>query len=386
MKQALTIFGFILLLSSCTLNIYTGSGNENDDVYYTPGRNEEVFAKDPLPSDEPAQEAPSDDYWSEEYSNDIYAEGDVYIDNYYESTSGFLWNTPVTRFGVYYPFHTGFSLYYSNFGMYYDPWWGWHASFGWYSRPLRPWMCTPYDPWWGYGWGNSWYCDPFYYPFGSAWYMNPYNNWGWGYYNNPWAYGYGDTWSNGNSSGFYYGHRDPISSESAIASGYGESGVYSVGRHYEQIKPLATTRPSDTPLIDREPLVNEKNPSMRLPERPAYESLPIREEDHPVNRPIEGRPVFERQPDTQPELSRPDRHPDGQTPEIKPNRGNDRPIRRDEPAARPERQRDGGGSWSTPGGNRPSTGGGGQPAGGGGNAPSNRSGGSGGNRGGGGRR
>lgn len=389
MKQVLSLSGFILLLSSCTINNYMGSGPENDDVYYTPGRNDGVFVEEPVFADEPVPASPEDDYWSEDYNNDIYAEGDVYIDNYYESNSGYLWNTPVTRFGVYYPFHTGFSLFYNNFGLNYDPWWGWHAGFGWYSRPMRPWMCTPYDPWWGYGWGNSWYCDPFYYPFGNAWYMNPYNNWGWGYYNNPWMFGAGDTWANGNNSGFHFGHRDPISTESSIGSGYTGTGVYSVGRHYDQTKPLATTRPSDKPLIEREPLVKDKEPSMRLPERPVYESRPVRDNDRPLNRPIEERPVFDRQPDRQPDLGRPDRKPDVGRPEVKPNRDNDRPVRRDEPAARPDRQRDGGGQWGNPGGDRPSIGGGGrQPAGGGGggSAPSNRGGGGGSNRGGGGRR
>jgi hypothetical protein len=365
MKKLFTLLAPALLLSSCTINYYTGTSPESDDVYYNP-------SSDPVYVDEPepvAEEVPAqDDYWSEDMNGDINADGDVYIDNYYNG--GSVWDYPNSRFGTNYPFYSSFNLYYNNFGFYYNPAFGWSAGLGWGYRPLRPWACMPYDPWynwgWGYGYGwNSWYCDSWYYPWGNYWGYGGWNGWG-----SPYGYGYGfgDNYGGG-GNGFVYGHRDPISSGSSVNSGYTGGGVYSVGRHYNEQKPLATAKP-DKPIIERPSLI-DRNPDNSPLYRPEFNGGGANErpfggqrEINPADKPARDdnrSPVFK--PENNP-AQQPERKPDVKAPVNKPV---DRPAR-DRDDSRPARDNGGGrdgGGFNAPR-NTPSPGGGGGNRGGGG--------------------
>jgi hypothetical protein len=260
------------ILASCVSPRYSyNDGFEEDDIYFSDSDPEEynyssyVNEEDNKATEEDEYDY-QDDYYSDDYKSEEYDDGgDTYVtNNYYgnnwspnyrpfNSRPGYGWNMGYNSYGGW---SFGFNY---NYGF---------SSFGYSS------FSNPY-----YGWNNQWYYDPWYSPwgycgnsFGYGWGYNPYNpyyGYGYGYGYGGYGYGYGgfygDTYYAGNSSGFHYGHRTPISTGSNLSSTYtagtilddardrGNNESTNIAQQQKPVETLASERPDSKPVTTRPP-------------------------------------------------------------------------------------------------------------------------------------
>jgi len=231
-----TINIILAVIFISTLNVQ--SQVYDDDIYYSPGDEENTYSN----SDNPGDDGQA--YYVEDYSEPtatdtiISEDGNTYIDNYY--VEGDYYDDTYDYYDYEYSsrirrFHHGTTAYgyyhdyYTNCYWYdYDPiYWGVSIYLGyrwWYPRYVsyRPSLYVGYGGY--YGWGGYYgvsyynsYCGYGYPYYGYSSYWNGYNN---GYYDGYWGGSYDNYYYNSYDSNSprstYYGHRNSFASNSGL--------------------------------------------------------------------------------------------------------------------------------------------------------------------------
>jgi hypothetical protein len=232
-----TIKSFIVLISSIALST---SMNAQDDVYYNPRGNTNVYTPPSQPVyqndfEQPASSGSNSNASDYDYRRDGYesnendytmanrnnsestsrnsfdSDDDFFFDDFGYSSRLRRYYMPVTGVSFWDPFYDPF--YWNTWNRptvvintgWVNPWWSdWRTDICF----RQPWRCnatTWYDPWYRGGWGNAWGgfgCNTFStWGFGGGWGGGWNNGWGGGW-NNGWGGGWNNGWGGGWNNGW----------------------------------------------------------------------------------------------------------------------------------------------------------------------------------------
>jgi hypothetical protein len=243
-----TIKSFIVLISSIALST---SMNAQDDVYYNPRGNTNVYTPPSQPVyqndfEQPASSGSNSNASDYDYRRDGYesnendytmanrnnsestsrnsfdSDDDFFFDDFGYSSRLRRYYMPVTGVSFWDPFYDPF--YWNTWNRptvvintgWVNPWWSdWRTDICF----RQPWRCNAvswYDPWYRGGWGNAW----------GGFGCNTFSTWGFGGgWNNGWGGGWNNGWGGGWDNGWGgNGFREPNYSYSGNRMRTGSSG------------------------------------------------------------------------------------------------------------------------------------------------------------------